>query len=639
MARRFALLLVLALLSVHWGCASLQRQPRVLIPPEIFHGEPSPEAQALYREAQELEKEGRWQEAALAYERIAQFFPTNAVAPRALTREAAVWLQAGDPEKAEKVLERVLREFPQWKDSARARVVLLETRWVQKRDPKIIEEGVALWDETAQDPQARLALCRALASFHRDLKDPDGALRWLTQGYRLSPSQEDLGLLDDLALHVTSDLDVETTERLLQTVSEPRLGPFLAYRRADLLPPESRREALLDVLARNPEHPVAREIEKRLHGTVAEQIPADPGTLGCLVPLSGPHAKFGQRILTGAALALDQWHGSFPHDPVRLVVLDSGADPDKTVAAFSALASDHAVLGALGPVSPRCASAIAPLMNRWAIPVVSFTEKRTVDNATPFLFHAFVDHRDMIEALVSYCTDVRGLVRYGVLYPDDSYGRSLSRLFAEAVERRGGRLLAQVSYEPGSTDFKEPIQKFLDQAQKAAGAPADSSPVEAVFIPDTAKTVALLAPQLPYYNVVGATLLGTNLWEESSLVSIGGVYVENALFPSAFHREDAVYQDPATGAFVEEYKRVYGRDPDYLAAQGYEATRLLLQARREALDAGGGTLDRLALRSALLGITLSQGPLGTTRVAPDGHLIRDYPILQVQGGTLLRVYP
>ncbi|SMC21170.1 ABC-type branched-chain amino acid transport system, substrate-binding protein [Desulfacinum hydrothermale DSM 13146] len=639
MARRLSFWFVLALLAVHWGCASLQRPPKVLVPSEIFHGVPSPEAQTLYREARTLEEEGRLQEAISAYERIAQFFPTNAIAPRALTREAAVWIELGDPEKAQVVLERVLRDFPQWKEAVSAQIGLLQARWLRKKDPKILEEGLALWNQTSHHPQARQALCRVLASFYRDLKDTEAALRWLAQGYGLSPSQDDLKALDALAFQVTSALDAETTERLLQTVSQPRLRPFVTYRRALLLAPEEQREALLQILAQYPEHPVAQEIERRLHGAVAERIPAAPQTLGFLAPLSGPHASFGRRLLSGAALALDQWNESSPEDPVKLVVRDSGADPDKAVAAFSSLVSDHGALSILGPVSPRCANAMIPLMNRWAVPVLSFTEKRTADTPTPFLFHAFVDQRDMIQTLVDYCMDVRGFIRYAVLYPDETYGRSLSRLFVEEVQRRGGQILAQVSYTPQSTDFKQPILSLLQQAQKTTGSAPDSSPVEAVFIPDAAKTVALLAPQLPYYNVVDATLLGTNLWEESSLVSIGGVYVENALFPSAFHRDDPVFEDPQVADFTGEYKKIYGKDPDYLAAQGYEATRLLLQARRKAMEANGGTLDRLALRQALLNTSLSQGPFGAAHLASDGHLVRDYPILQVQNGNLVRVYP
>ncbi len=640
MARSLALAAVVMVLWSFLGCVPLQQRPTVLVPSEIFHADPPPEARTLWAEAEGLRRQGKLREAALAFDRIAQFFPNNAIAPRALTEEGRLWLALNDPKTAEKVFHQALTRFPQWRDQIQARIGLLQARWIRAHKTRTLEEALALWDQTSSDPKARLELCLLLARMTADVNEPENALSWLAQGYRLSVPEKDKRRLDEAAFRIVDSLNEASVNRVISNVTDPRLLPFLAYRRAQFQSPAKRRDTLLALLAQYPEHPVARKIEESLEGAVVEAKPADPNRLGCLLPLTGKHGTFGRRILKGIALALEQWHQKHPANPVKLVIQDTEASPEKAETAFSSLVTEQGVLAVLGPLSPRCAETLMPLMNRWGVPVISFTEKRTVDADTPFLFHAFVDHRDMIRSLVTYCRNHRGFTRFAVLYPDERYGRALSRIFAEEVKNSGGTVLAQVPYAPRSTDFKGPISTLLKEAQRAAGVSVDESPIEALFIPDTAKTVALIAPQLPYYNVVGATLIGTNLWEETALISVGGVYVENALFPSAFYREEepSFYGPRDVADFAATYRKVYGEEPDYLAAQAYTAMLLALTARREAFFQGSPS-DRVRFRQILLETSLEEGPLGPVRFAPDGHLVRDYPILQVTNGTLVRVTP
>ena len=152
-------------------------------------------------------------------------------------------------------------------------------------------------------------------------------------------------------------------------------------------------------------------------------------------------------------------------------------------------------------------------------------DDESADNS--FLVHIFLNERELVRTLLRYCHDKLGYTRFATLYPDDRYGQRLSRIFAEAVREQGGSLLASIPYKEKSTDFKDPILKLMNVAkQNIPPTGVDTTPFEALFIPDQVQTVSLIAPQLPYHNVVGATLLGTNLWGESSLVQAGGAYVE-----------------------------------------------------------------------------------------------------------------
>lgn len=621
--------------SIPLGCAPRQ-QVRVVIPETVFHEPPPPEAQALWKQAVALRDAGRLDDALAAFQRIAFFFPTNAIAPAALTAQGDIWLQAQNPNAARKAYEAALKEFPQWRDAVTARIGLLSARWMDGENrKKLIEEAQSLWEATAPQPAWRQRLIRLLVGLNRDAGNWDAALSWLDKGYAAQPGPEDQKLLDHEAFSLGLTLDGPSVDRALQTATSERLVPFLIYRQIQLRPPQGRREALLQLMAQYPQHPVTRKIEEELRGVMVPSGPADANRLGCMVPLSGPHAAHGRRVVKGVALALRHWEKLYRGSPARLVLADTQANPDVTVNALNHLVNDEQVLAVLGPLSPRSAEAVMPLANEHGIPVISLTEKRQVTSQTPFLFHAFLDHQDMIGTLLTYCRNVLGYNNFGVLYPEEPYGKALREIFVKKVQETGGTLVADVAYAPGMTDFKGPIQALSQHAPKDSRSPGADSALDALFIPDAAETIALIAPQLPYYNVVGVTLLGTNLWEEKSLLSAGGVYLEGALFPSAFHRDPSGTTDPVQEAFLKDYRETYGEESDFLAAQAYSAALLVLSAREQLLKEGQP--DRLRLRQWLLRLDLPNGPLGPMRFAPDGHMERTYPILQITGGSLVRV--
>ncbi|ROQ93321.1 ABC transporter substrate-binding protein [Desulfosoma caldarium] len=617
------------------SCAPRQQVP-VHIPEAVFHEPPPAEAQVLWKEAVALRDAGRLDAALATFQRIAAFFPSNAIAPAAITAQGDIWLQAQNPKAARQAYEAALKEYPQWRDAATARIGLLRARWYDGENrKKLLEEAEALWEATASHPSWRQQLIRLLVGLHREAGQVDRALFWLDKGYAAQLGPEDQRLLDQEASALVLTLEGPAVERALQTYTAERLVPFLLYRRLQLGPAQGRRDGLLKLMAQYPQHPIARRIEEELRGVMGPLPQADPHKLGCMVPLSGPHSAHGRRLVKGVALALRHWEKLFHGTSARLVLADTQANPDVAVSALNHLVQEERVLAVLGPLNPKSAKAILSTVNEKGIPVVSFTEKRHVTSQTPFLLHAFMDHQDMIGALLTYCRNAMGFRNFGVLYPEEPYGRALRDIFVRKVLELDGRVVVESTYAAGMTDFKGPIQVIAQHVAKGFGVDISETPLDALFIPDAADTIALIAPQLPYYNVVGVTLLGTNLWEEKILLSAGGVYLEGALFPSAFQRGTFEAQDPVQEAFARDYGETYGEEPDFLAAQGYTATLMALHAREHVLKEGRP--DRLSFRQWLLRVELPNGPLGPVRFAPDGHMERQYPILQVQGGAVVRV--
>jgi ABC-type branched-subunit amino acid transport system substrate-binding protein len=239
----------------------------------------------------------------------------------------------------------------------------------------------------------------------------------------------------------------------------------------------------------------------------------------------------------------------------------------------------------------------------------------------------------MLKSLVQYCRSKLNLKSFAVLYPNDRYGQRLSKTFDEEVQAAGGSVLASIPYSPDSTDFQEPIQKLLKTAAQSAS-PSDSIskglPFEALFIPDQARTVSLLAPQLPHHNVVGVQLLGSNLWANPELTTMGGLYVEQAIFPAAYYPGNS---DPKVQRFEEQFKQMYQGSPSYLEAQAYDALKMLLYA----MEHTRGPLQRSTVVDTLRQISRFDGITGTISFAGSAQPQRRYPILQVVNGQVVPV--
>ena len=244
----------------------------------------------------------------------------------------------------------------------------------------------------------------------------------------------------------------------------------------------------------------------------------------------------------------------------------------------------------------------------------------------------FIDNRDMVRSLVKYCREKLGYTRFAALYPDDRYGQKISKVYGEVVQELGGTLLASVPYKQKTTDFKEPISKLMNIAKKnAPPSGIEATPFEALFLPDQVQTVSLIAPQLPFYNVVGATLLGTNLWSEGPIAQAGGAYMEQALFATPYYAES---QSERVREFREKFEAMYQTAPTYLEAQAYDALSLLLEARA-TLPASG--VDRTALLQSILKIRNYQGVAGEYTFNAKGELERSYLLMQVVNGQVVQV--
>jgi branched-chain amino acid transport system substrate-binding protein len=191
------------------------------------------------------------------------------------------------------------------------------------------------------------------------------------------------------------------------------------------------------------------------------------------------------------------------------------------------------------------------------------------------------------------------------------YSVGLADSFRRAFTALGGRIVAELKYAEGDSDFSAQLTVLQ------AAAP------DAVMIPGYYTDAGLIARQARSLGIV-STLLGADGWDSPKLAEIGGAAVEGAYFSNHYSVDDP---SPAVRAFVEDYRKAFGAPPDSIATLSYDAARLIADAIKRA-----GSTEGKRVRDALASTAGFPGVTGTITMDADRNPVKPAVILKVEGG-------
>ena len=362
--------------------------------------------------------------------------------------------------------------------------------------------------------------------------------------------------------------------------------------------------------------------------------------IGVMLPLSGRYAAFGKLVQRG----MEQARADFrPEVPVRFLYRDTAGDPELAARQVAELAIGERVMALAGPLVGSAAAAAAERAGREQVPLLTLSQKEGLAAASPYVFRNSLTAHLQVEALADFAMNEQGLVTFGILYPDSRQGRIMADLFRAAVMQRGGEVVAVQSYQEQQTDFRRQVRLLQgldpnapdeeettdDAAAEGVEEEEEPPPFEALFLPDYADRVSLIAPQLPFYGLEGVQLLGTNGWNDPQLVKAAGKFVEGAVFVDGFFRHSPY---PFVQDFVASYFATHGEEPTILEAQGYDVAGILLTLLDDPR-----MVSRAAVRWGLAQMPIFPGVTGATRFDAQGEADKTLFLLQIQDGIIVQV--
>ncbi len=331
--------------------------------------------------------------------------------------------------------------------------------------------------------------------------------------------------------------------------------------------------------------------------------------------LTGTTATFGQSTDNAIKMAFDEINaaGGVLGKKLRLFVEDDQSKPEEAATAATKLVNQNRVVALLGEVSSSRSLAAAPIAQAAQIPMVSPSSTNPrVTQVGDYIFRVCFTDPFQGAVMAKFAHDTLKLKRLAILVDvRNDYSVGLQTFFRQHLKQLGGEVIAEQSYSEGDSDFHAQLTQI-----KATNP-------DGIYVPGYYTEVGTIARQARELGIT-VPLLGGDGWDSPKLWEIGGEALNGCYLSNHYSTDDP---SPVVQSFVAEYKKRYNQLPDALAALGYDAAKILVDAMGRA-----GSTDGAKVRDALAATKDFQGVTGSITINADRNAVKPAVILKVENG-------
>ena len=297
--------------------------------------------------------------------------------------------------------------------------------------------------------------------------------------------------------------------------------------------------------------------------------------LGSCGPLTGSAAIYGQAVVNGAELAVEEINASDSTVKFTFLKQDDEADGEKALNAYNTM-MDEGMQVLVGPTTTGASLTVSDQTNAdhtFMLTPSASSPDVTSDKDNVFQV-CFTDPNQGTGAADYIAENMTG-AKVAVIYRnDDAYSQGIRDTFVKEAEAKGAfEIVSETTFtDATSTDFTVQLT-----AAKNAGA-------DLVFLPIYYQPASVILSQAKamsyeptFFGVDGMDGILTMPGFDASLAE--GVML---LTPFSVNSEDA-----ATQSFVKTYTEKYGVEPNQFAADAYDGVYIV----KAALEKAGCTAD------------------------------------------------
>lgn len=204
-----------------------------------------------------------------------------------------------------------------------------------------------------------------------------------------------------------------------------------------------------------------RELLSRIIKVIDENSEINRKVIGCLLPIQGDYSLYGEELLNGIQLGMDMFSTSNTGESIDLVIKNTSGSPEDTLAAVDDLIFKDKVIAIIGPLASSASVAAVKKAQAYGVPIITFTQKQNITDEGDMVFRNYLTPSREMDVLLQKVFIGMGMTRFGIFYPNTSYGNYFMNLFWDKVEELGGEITAVESYRAGETDFAEGIKKMV----------------------------------------------------------------------------------------------------------------------------------------------------------------------------------
>lgn len=302
--------------------------------------------------------------------------------------------------------------------------------------------------------------------------------------------------------------------------------------------------------------------------------PADqaPITIGMAIDLSAGTASYGNAAQQAATLAVEEFNaaGGYKGRPVKLVVYDDAANPQKSQELITRLISEDKVVAIIGPANSGNANQHIETVQKAEIPeVIPVATAAPItlkykDEPKNYIFRISMVDSGQVAVMLRHAKE-KGYTKVGVVHDTTGYGNFGVEEVQKQAPGFGVQVTATASFQVGDTNLEPQLNQMRD-----AG-------VDMVIMYCLAPEVAQIlksADKINYAPVfMGTWATGDPLLKQlaGDLANKGNVFMVQSF---------TVDQSPAAMEFDRKMREKYGDKYIFpiAAAQTYDSANLILQA-------------------------------------------------------------
>lgn len=339
-------------------------------------------------------------------------------------------------------------------------------------------------------------------------------------------------------------------------------------------------------------------------------------------PLTGNLMQYGTAQQNALKMLVDKTNanGGLAGKQVEIVFYDDKGDTKETVNLANKIISDPDIFAVIGSFTSSCSMAAAPIFEKAGMlqfaPSASHPDFPTLGE---HMFTGAMTQRLEAAGFADIAVEDLGGKNIGIIAYNTDYGVQAVDFFTKRVEELGSNVVAYEKYiENQTSDFTPLISKVKSKNPDVFYVLGSYADVAKIF--QQAKTLELDAQYMGNGLLIKQEfldLMGEN-GEGITVMSSLPVFLSSVL--------DSEGVDSKLVEFVEEYKSMFGKEPDGFVSQAYEAASILF----DGIDKVG--LDTEKIQDYVSNLTDYEGIAGQLSYNENRELIRPIWVYEIKNG-------
>ena len=320
--------------------------------------------------------------------------------------------------------------------------------------------------------------------------------------------------------------------------------------------------------------------------------------IGVFEPLTGANGAGGADEYDGIKLA-NKLAPTVLGKKVQLVAVDNKSDKVEAANAATVLVQKEKVKAVIGSWGSSLSMAGGPIFAEAKVPAVAVSATNpNVTKGNNFYFRVcFLDpFQGTVNATYAFNTLKAKKVAI-IREVSNDYSVGLAKFFVDEFVKLAGdpaAIVATADYNTGDQDFTAQltnIKKFEP---------------DVIFAPGNYTESALIIKQARALGMT-AQFLGGDTWDMAAFQQVGGEAVEGATFSTFFANDVPI--NKTSEAFLKAFREEYKKEPPAVAALGYDAYMVVLDAIKRA-----NSTDPQKIRDAIAQTKDFEGSAGSITI-------------------------